>query len=102
MPGPRHLHIEWDPAKALSNDHKHGVAFAQAMSIFRDPRIQSMFDEDHSTTEERWIALGAASNGTLLVVVHTWTEMDSANVNIRIISARKASAAEQGVYKDSL
>lgn len=101
MPG-RHLHFEWDPAKAVSNEHKHGVAFALAMSVFRDPRIESMFDEDHSTTEERWITLGLASNGALLVVVHTWTELDPANVNVRIISARKASSAEHGAYKDSL
>ena len=101
VPGPRHLHFEWDPAKGLSNEHKHGVAFTLAMSVFCDPHIQSMFDDDHSTTEERWIALGLASNGVLLVVVHMWTEVDPANVNVRIISARKASAAEQGVYKDS-
>jgi uncharacterized protein len=100
--GPRQLHFEWDTAKALSNLHKHGVDFMLAASIFRDPRIQSMFDEPHSTTEERWIALGLASNGSLLVVVHTWTEVDPVNVNIRIISARKATGPEEGVYKDSL
>lgn len=32
-----------------------------------------MFDDEHSVSEERWLALGA-SNGGLLVVVHTWME----------------------------
>lgn len=61
-----------------------------------------MFDEERSATEERWIALGPASNGMLLVVVHTWTEVDPLNVIVRIISARKAAAEEEGVYKDQL
>jgi len=64
--------------------------------------LGSMFDEDHSASEERWIALGMAANGTLLVVVHTWTELDPENVNVRIISARKATTAEQGAYEVSL
>lgn len=46
--------------------------------------------------------MGLASNGGLLVVVHTWTEIDPTNVDVRIISARKATTAEQHVYEDSL
>jgi len=78
------------------------VAFTLALSIFRDPRIQTMFDEEHSGAEERWIALGLASNGALLVVVHTWAEVDQANVQVRIISARRANAAEKAVYEERL
>jgi len=100
--GSRQLHFEWDAGKALSNVHKHGVAFTLAASVFRDPRIQTMFDEDHSNGEERWIASGLAANGMLLVVVYTWTEVDPINVNVRIISARKATAAEEDAYEDSL
>ena len=88
--------------RKLSNERKHGVTFTLALSIFRDPEIQAMFDEEHSDSEERWVALGLASNGGLLVVVHTWTVIDPMNVEVRIISARKATAAEQHVYEDSL
>lgn len=98
----RHLHFEWDAAKALSNDRMHDVAFTLALSVFRDPGIQTMFDEDHSDSEERWIALGMAPNGVLLVVVYTWTEVDPVNVNVRIISARKATAAEERAYEEPL
>lgn len=68
MRGHRELHFEWDPAKALSNEQKHGVAFTIAVTVFRDARIEVMFDQEHSISEDRWIALGIASNGWLLVV----------------------------------
>ena len=60
-----------------------------------------MFDENHSGSEERWIGLGLASNGSLLVVIHLWTEMDATNVNVRVISARKATDAEEAFYRES-
>jgi uncharacterized DUF497 family protein len=98
----RQLHFEWDGAKAQSNERKHGVAFTLATSVFRDPGIRTMFDQEHSSSDERWVALGIASNGALLVVVHNWIEVDPVNVNVRIISARKATAAERKFYKESL
>jgi len=36
------------------------------------------------------------------VVVYTWIEVDAVNVNVRIISARNATAAEEGEYEVSL
>lgn len=61
-----------------------------------------MFDENHSKSEERWIGLGLASNGALLVVIHLWTETDPANVTVRVISARKATDVEEAIYRESL
>jgi uncharacterized DUF497 family protein len=49
------------------------------MSIFRDP-VQTIFDENHSELEERWIALGTASSGALLVVVRLWIATDLPDV----------------------
>jgi uncharacterized DUF497 family protein len=86
----------------MSNEHKHDIRFSLALSVFRDPRMQTMFDEDHSTAEERWIALGMAATGVLLVVVYTWNEVDPENVNVRIMSARQATSVEQSAYEDSL
>jgi uncharacterized DUF497 family protein len=97
---PRQLHFEWDEAKAPADVRKHGVAFLLAVTIFRDPRIVTMFDQDHSGSEERWISTGIASNGVLLVVAYRWVEVDAANVNVRIISARKATGAEQCAYQE--
>ena len=31
------IDIDWDDAKAASNVAKHGVAFEEAMTVFRDP-----------------------------------------------------------------
>jgi uncharacterized DUF497 family protein len=97
----RELHFEWDEAKALSNFRKHGVAFQMATSVFRDPFMVSTFDEEHSTVEERWVSLGMGFHGITLVVVYVWTEVDATNVNVRIISARKANAEEQREYEGS-
>jgi uncharacterized DUF497 family protein len=73
-----------------------------AASVFRDARIAVMFDEEHSISDDRWIALGRASSGWLLVIIHTWTELDPINVRIRIISARRATVAEELNYENSL
>ena len=59
-----------------SNATKHGVAFERAATVFRDPNALSVFDEEHSDEEERWLTLGIDGNGTLLVVHHTFTNLD--------------------------
>ena len=90
--------FDWDPAKAESNVSKHGVAFERAATVFRDPNAVSVFDDDHSDEEQRWLTLGLDSGGALLVVHHTFTNMDQENCSIRIISARKATKPETRQY----
>ena len=92
-------HFEWDPAKAVANRQKHGVGFELAATVFRDPLALSRFDEDHSHDEERWITLGQTDNNVLLVVVHTYHEVDEHNAVVRIISARPATKYEQRQYE---
>ena len=49
--------------------------------------------------EQRWHTLGAAAGGVvLLVVVHTWGD-ERGNEEIRIISARRATARERRLYE---
>lgn len=31
------LHFDWDPNKAASNLHKHGISFLEASQVFNDP-----------------------------------------------------------------
>lgn len=45
--------FEWDPTKARANLYKHGVAFDEAATVYKDPRAISIFDPDHSETEDR-------------------------------------------------
>ena len=91
--------FDWDPEKARSNAAKHGVRFEEAMSVLSDPLALTIFDEDHSDDEDRWITLGLASADRLLVVVHTFDERDE-RAYIRIISARIATLREQRQYRE--
>lgn len=93
------LDFDWDANKARSNLAKHGVSFRLATSVFRDRLAVTIFDEDHSDDEERWVTLGRAQNGQVLVVVHTSKEADSTELHIRIISARRADPAEVRDYE---
>lgn len=91
----------WDAAKAASNLRKHGVPFDLATSVFRDSLAMSRYDDDHSDQEDRWVTLGQAENGALLVVVHTIEDHPERIVRIRLISARPATAHERRQYERS-
>jgi uncharacterized DUF497 family protein len=86
--------FEWDRLKDEENRRKHGVAFIDALSAFKDPLSVTVRDPDHSEGEERFILLGQSSKGRLLVVVHT--DRDGCT---RIISAREASRPERRQYE---
>jgi uncharacterized DUF497 family protein len=94
------IDFDWDPAKAASNAAKHGVTFEEAMTVFRDPLARSILDGDHRSGEERWVTLGETSAGNLLVVVHTWTDVDLDRSAARIISARRPSPNEARQYRE--
>ena len=40
--------FEWDTGKAKSNVRKHKINFERATTVFRDPNILSIPDEEHS------------------------------------------------------
>lgn len=88
------LKFEWDPAKAHANQLKHGVSFEEAASIFGDPLALTFSDPDHSIEEKRWLSFGVSTNDRLLVVVHA-----ERGRTIRIISARRATRQERGIYE---
>jgi len=92
--------FDWDNNKNKSNQKKHGVSFEQATAVFRDPRALTLFDDEHSITEERWITLGFSATGGLLVVHHTFKEMGDNTTTIRIFSTRKASKNETKPYTE--
>jgi uncharacterized DUF497 family protein len=94
------IEFDWDPAKARSNVAKHGVTFDQAMGVFADPLALSRLDDDQRADEERWITLGMAGVGRLLLVVHTHIELSGDRIAIRIISARRATRREARQYED--
>jgi len=78
--------------KADRNFRKHGVYFADAVSIFSDDLAVTI--EDDCSEERRWVTLGCDLFGRTLVVVYDWRGNE-----IRIISARKANPKERRQYE---
>lgn len=88
------INFEWNADKAASNESKHGVTFVEAATAFRDPLSLTIFDPDHSKTEDRFLLLGRSTFGNLIVVSHT-----DRSGTIRIISARNANRRERLQYE---
>lgn len=89
------MRFEWDPRKAARNLRKHGVSFEEASSVFIDVFSATGNDPDHSFGEQRFVTFGMSSSGRLLVVAHA----EQGDV-IRIISARRATRGERGLYEE--
>ena len=89
------LTFEWDPEKAAQNLRRHGVSFEEASRAFGDPLSRTIHDPDHSDDEDRFLLLGEADPGRLLVVAHT-----ERRNRIRIISARVAGRRERKTYEE--
>lgn len=84
--------FEWDAARNIINIHKHGIAFQEAIGIFKDQNRLEFFDGNHSTGEEqRYITLGRLPEKMIIVLVVS-TDRQCCT---RIISARYASKREE-------
>jgi len=88
------LDFEWDPAKAESNQSKHGVSFFEACEAFDDDHSSTVRDPDHSVAENRYLIFGLSKGGKYLVV--SYAERDS---RIRLISARQMTPRERKAYE---
>ena len=88
------VEFEWDAGKAASNLSKHGIGFAEAMTVFGDPLEVVIADPVHSDTEWRFLSIGLSEAGRLVVVAYT--ERDE---RIRIISAPEATPQERRQYE---
>jgi uncharacterized protein len=66
--------FEWDPIKAKRNLWKHRVGFDRAAETFLDPLAVSIVDREHIEAEERWVTVGRDRRGSLLVLIHTFSE----------------------------
>jgi len=91
--------FDWDLNKASSNLSKHGVSFDEAATVFRDARMLSIYDREHSKQEDRWVSIGLSETGRLLVVCHTFREEADEISVIRIFSTRKATKNEVMHYE---
>jgi uncharacterized DUF497 family protein len=86
------VEFEWDEPKALANYRKHGVDFADAVSVLEDA-LAVTIEDDEVPGEERYVTIGTDLLERVLVLVYTWR-----GDRIRLISARKASRRERRAY----
>jgi uncharacterized protein len=84
---------QWDRNKAEINLRKHGINFADAVSVFSDDLSITLSDQRFD--EERFIAIGLDALGRVLVVVYAWRGQ-----KIRLISARPATRQERRQYEE--
>jgi uncharacterized DUF497 family protein len=85
----------WDESKNVRNRKEHGVSFEEASILFasRNEYLE-IFDEAHSSDEDRFIAIGPIAR-RMVLVVYTEREDDT----VRIISARWATKREAEMYR---
>jgi hypothetical protein len=89
------LQFEWDPRKAAANLVKHKVSFEEAATVFGDPLGGIVADPRHSMGEKRFALLGFSRDRRLLAVMYA-----ERGGTIRIISARRATRAEQRNHEE--
>ena len=94
------MRFEWDKEKNKSNIRKHRVSFEDAETVFKDDNLIIMFDDEHSTYEERFNAIGEDLIHRRLIVCHCYRS-DEGDI-IRIISARTANKSEIEIYERGL
>jgi uncharacterized DUF497 family protein len=93
-------HFLWDDEKAEVNQRRHGVSFDAAIIAFNNPLSQILHDLEHSEREDPWLTIGHDHDGTLLMVIYTCDEHEAGGLNVRIISARRATKSERLRYEN--
>ena len=106
--------FEYDEEKNNINVQKHGLSFETAARVFFDYDRLELYDEIHSTEEDRYNVIGDLNAGGMVIgsapgseaeiifVVYTERQRQKTNGKetdvIRIISARVANSFERGLY----
>ena len=87
------MKYQWDKNKAASNLQKHGIEFADAISVFSDELAITI--PENRLDEERFVTIGTDVFGRISVIVFTWRSEE-----IRLISARLAERHERKQYEE--
>jgi len=90
------MNYEWDAAKNVVNQIKHGISFEEARLIFEGDVLTGV-DSRRDYGETRYTSIGAIEGLIVIAVVHT-----DRNGIVRIISARLANRRERQKYHDHL
>jgi uncharacterized protein len=89
------MHFAWDPNKAKINAQKHGIAFEEAVTVFSDPLALIVMDDNYC---DRTLLIGESGKRRILLVVFIEIE----DQDIRLISARRATAHERKQYEEGI
>lgn len=88
------MEFTWDPNKAIRNQEKHRVDFADAATVFDDDYFVTQEDLA-AYGEQRFVGTGVDAQGRILTVVYILLEDDA---TIHLISARRATKRETTYY----
>ncbi|MBC8122465.1 MAG: BrnT family toxin [Gemmatimonadaceae bacterium] len=77
----------------MANLRNHGISFEEASTVWANPFVRDLDDLYHSQQEDRYRLIGYSDTATLLSVFYTHR-----GDNVRIISAREATANERRFY----
>ena len=85
------MEFEFDPAKSMANQRKHGISFSDARQLWRDPNV--LVIRAKHVDEPRWMAIG-------LIRKKVWSAIFTRrNERIRIISVRRSRTEEVALYE---
>jgi uncharacterized protein len=90
------MRVVFDPKKAATNLLKHGVRLSDGEPVLYDPLALTREDND-AEGEQRLITVGIDATGSILTVVYTYRDEE-----IRLISVRRATAAERNRYESGI
>ena len=91
------MRFEWNDWKDAQNLKNHGIAFSESIEGFDDPLALVRADPEHSRDEHRFIIIGRSKKARVLLTVFT-----ERNVEIRIISSRRATRREVRDYEEGI
>ena len=89
------MKITWDENKNKLNIKDHGLSFQIAKLVFDDPLCITRHDRIENG-EERWQTIGQIDGKYVVLVAHTYPEIDE----VRIISARRLLKKERKHYEE--
>ena len=87
------MNVIWDIKKAAANIRSHDIEFSHAATVLDDPMAVTIEDTRHG--EQRFVTVGSDIFGRVVVVIYAY----SGEVEIRLISARKATPRERRIYE---
>lgn len=87
------MEFEYDPAKSLSNQEKHGIDFEQAQAVWADPDAVEV--PARTTDEQRFLVIGKIEG-------KHWSAVTTRRSDrTRIISVRRSRDEEVTLYESA-